>query len=181
MTDNRDPEKKSEAAIQSTEEFMAHAYAIEAEAEERYRDLATLMEAHNNTEVAALFKKLAEYEGAHAREVESRAAQMSLPALAPWEFKWSQAEAPELIDTLALHYLMSPQKALSLALDAEREAFDFFNDIAASASEPELSEVASKFAAEEQEHIRMIEEMIERLGPGEAHWDEDLDNPSAQG
>lgn len=181
MTENHDPSKTSELAIRSTEELMAHAFAIEAEAEERYRDLAVVMEVHNNTEVAALFEKLADYEGAHAREIESRAANMSLPELAPWQFKWSRAEAPELIDTLALHYRMSPQEALSLALDAERQAFNFFRDVAACASETRLAEVAGIFAAEEEEHIRMIEEMIQRLGPDEGSLDDDLDEPLAQG
>ena len=60
MTEDTHPEKEGKAAIQTTEELMAHAYAIEAEAEERYRELAIQMEVHNNTEVAALFRKLAE-------------------------------------------------------------------------------------------------------------------------
>ena len=181
MTEDRNSEKEKKAAIQTTEELMAHAYAIEAEAEERYRELATQMEVHNNPEVAALFRKLAEYEGEHAREIETRAADMSLPLLAPWEFKWSHAEAPELVDTLALHYLMSPQMVLSLALDAERQAFEFFSDVAATATETSLAEVARIFAAEEEDHIRMIEDMIERLGPTSTQWDEDLDTPLAQG
>ena len=181
MINDRNPEKSSKAAIRSTEELLAHAYAIEAEAEERYRELAIQMEVHNNTEVAALFRKLADYEGEHAREIEARAANMSLPSLAPWEYKWSHAEAPELVDTLALHYLMSPQMVLSLALDAERQAFDFFSDVAATATETGLSEIALIFAAEEKDHIRMIEDMIERLGPTSTEWDEDLDTPSAQG
>jgi rubrerythrin len=181
MIDDPNPTKESKVAIRSTEELLAHAYAIEAEAEERYRELAIQMEVHNNTEVAALFRKLADYEGEHAREIEARAAHMSLPSLAPWEFKWSHAEAPELVDTLALHYLMSPQMLLSLALDAERQALDFFSDVAATATETGLAEVALIFAAEEKEHIQMIEDMIERLGPTSTEWDEDLDPPSAQG
>lgn len=87
MSDDRDPEKAGNATVRSTEELMAHAYAIEAEAAERYDELATQMEVHNNLEVAALFRKLAEYEGAHAREIEERSAHLSLPVLAPWEFK----------------------------------------------------------------------------------------------
>lgn len=75
---------------------------------------------------------------------------------------------------------MSPQRVLVLALDAERQAFDFFNDVASTAAEAGLAEIALTFAAEEKEHIRMIEEMIERLGPESAQWDDDLDTPSAQ-
>ena len=181
MTKDEGPTQTEKEEIRSIEELMAHAYAIEAEAEERYRELAIQMEVHNNPEVAALFRKLAEFEGEHAREFEARAANMSLPTLAPWEFKWSHAEAPELVDTLALHYLMSPQMVLSLALDAERKAFEFFSDVSATATEIGLSEVARIFAAEEEEHIQMIEDMIVRLGPASTESDEDLDAPSAQG
>ena len=42
----------------TVEEFMAHAWAMEAEAAERYEELAEQMLAHHNGEVAALFTKL---------------------------------------------------------------------------------------------------------------------------
>ena len=41
---------------------MAHAYALEAEAAERYAEFAAAMENHNNREVAELFRKLARIE-----------------------------------------------------------------------------------------------------------------------
>lgn len=177
MTRKSDDSKVAPPAIGSVEELMAHAYAIEAEAEERYRDLAEQMEAHNNTDVAALFRRLADYEGEHAREIEARAAELSLPALAPWEFKWSDAEAPELVDTLSMHYLMSPHMALALALDAERRAFTFFRGLADAAVDPEIRQMAVGFAAEEEEHVRMIEDMLSTLPPPEPGWDDDPDPP----
>ena len=39
-------------------QLLAHAIALENEASERYADLADLMEAHNNYDVASLFKKM---------------------------------------------------------------------------------------------------------------------------
>ena len=162
MTPEQEPEKAS-AAIRSVEELVAHAYAIETEAEARYRELATQMELHNNREVAALFRELAKYEGQHASEIESRAVGMVLPALDPWEFKWPDAEAPEQIDTLSMHYLMSPNMVLAQARKAERRAFEFFRELAAAAMDRAISEMATAFAAEEKEHIRMIDAMLARL------------------
>lgn len=181
MTKDGGPAEAEKGEIGSVEELMAHAYAIEAEAEERYRELAIQMEVHNNPEVAALFRKLAEFEGEHAREIEARAGDMSLPSLAPWEFKWSHAEAPELVDTLSMHYLISPLRVLALALDAERKAFEFFSNVAEKSTDGPLSDIASVFATEEEEHIRMIEKMIERFTQTPDQPDEDPDSPLAQG
>ena len=178
MTGEREPAKPA-AAIRSVEELMAHAHAIEAEAEERYRELAIQMELHNNPEVAALFRKLEQYEGQHASEIETRAAGMTLPALDPWDYKWADAEAPELIDPLSMHYLILPRMVLSQALEAERRAFEFFDGLARATKDAEIAEMARRFAGEEQEHMRMIEELLATLEPPPADWDEDMDPPIA--
>ena len=180
MTPERAPATEP-AAIRSVAELMAHAHAIEAEAEARYRELAIQMELHNNPEVAALFRTLEKYEGQHASEIESRATGMSLPALDPWQFKWADAEAPELVDPLAMHYLMSPRMVLSQALEAERRAYEFFSKLAGTTSDPAISDMAATFAADEDEHIRMIEEMLATLEAPRPDWDDDPDPPLALG
>ncbi len=112
---------------------------------------------------------------------------MTLPALAPWEFKWPGREAPELIDTLAMHYLMSPQAALSLALEAESRAFDFFSELMTASDNAALCDMAAMLAAEEEEHIAMIEEMLAQYETPSTEWEDDfddlddLDEPIAQG
>ena len=55
--------------ILSIEELLSHAHRMEAEASERYAELADQMEVHNNDEVAALFRKLSEIEGKHIAQV----------------------------------------------------------------------------------------------------------------
>ena len=50
----------SDAGRSATENlavFFAHAHALELEAMERHQELADVMEAHNNTEAAAIFRK----------------------------------------------------------------------------------------------------------------------------
>ena len=178
MTPEREP-SKSLTTIQSIEELMAHAYAIEAEAEARYRVLAVQMEMHNNREVAALFRTLEKYEGQHAREIDARATGMSLPVPEPWEFKWADAESPELVDSLSMHYLMSPRMVLARALQAERQAFAFFNKLASSTTDPAISDMAKNFAADEQEHISMIKNLLAKLEYPPPDWDDDLDPPVA--
>ena len=48
---------------------MVHAYAMEAEAAERYAEFADSMEVHNNREVAELFRKLSRIEQRHADQI----------------------------------------------------------------------------------------------------------------
>ena len=86
------------AAINTIEEFLAHARALENESVDRYEELADVMEVHNNPEVAELFSKLAGYGRQHAAEVERLAAGMALPHIDPWDFKWIDGQGPESSD-----------------------------------------------------------------------------------
>jgi rubrerythrin len=174
-------ENKAAPDIASVPELMAHAYAIEAEAEERYLDLAGQMETHNNPEVAALFRKLAEYEGLHAQHILAEAPDITLPEIAPWDFKWLSAESPELVDLLEIHYLMTPQQALMLALAAEEAAFRFFDRLARNANDADIKKMAADFAEEEREHIQMVQAMLDKHRPPRPDWDEDLDPAISQG
>ena len=55
-------------------EFLAHAIAMEREAAERYLELADMMEAHNNLEVASLFRDMVRYSNMHGDSIVERAA-----------------------------------------------------------------------------------------------------------
>src|SRR6185295_12860268 len=48
------------AGMTSFADFMARAYSMEIEAQERYQQFAEQLETHNNPEVAQVFRKLAE-------------------------------------------------------------------------------------------------------------------------
>ena len=60
-------------SIRSTAEFFAQALAIEIEASDRYTLLAEQMEVHNNTEVAGVFRRMAQLEMQHHDEIRARA------------------------------------------------------------------------------------------------------------
>ena len=59
-------------------EFLAHAIAMEREAAERYLELADMMEAHNNLEVASLFRDMVRYSNMHGDSIVERAAYRDL-------------------------------------------------------------------------------------------------------
>jgi len=164
------------AASASIDAFMAQACALEAEAAERYAELAGLMEAHNNLDVAAVFAKLARIEGLHRDQI---LAKMGWPSPPPGEFRWETPEGPETTDFGDLHYLMQPWHALKLAEHNERRAAAFFERLAGRAElTPELRAEAAEMAAEEHEHVRLIEELLRRYPQPEPGWEEDLDPPN---
>lgn len=157
--------------------FYAHAIAMEREAAERYAELADQMQVHHNEEVTTLFRWLAGLEANHARELEARAAGMTMPRLKPWEYRWSDAEGPESTSYDTAHYLMTPQHALEAALANERRAREFFERYAESATDPEVRRLAAEIAIEEAEHARHVERALAKLGAPQSHWDHDLDPP----
>lgn len=161
----------------SVEDFMALAYAMEVEAAERYEELAELMLAHNNREVAALFARLARIEGRHRDQILERMG-WSRPPHTP-SFAWETPEAPETTDPGDLHYLMTAHHALKLAEHNERRAVEFFERFAPGRLPADVKSAAAQMAGEEREHVRLIEEWLAKVPPPEPGWDDDLDPPNA--
>jgi rubrerythrin len=61
--------------------------------------------------------------------------------------------------------LLTPHGALAIALQAERRALAFFEGVFATCHDPALRALAREMAAEEQEHVALIERMLERTPP----------------
>lgn len=165
------------AAIDTVEEFLAHARALENESVDRYDELADVMEVHNNLEVARLFRKLSEYGRKHAAEVEHCAENMTLPHIDPWDFRWVGDEGPESGDYAEVHYLMKPAHALQIAMRNETRGRDYYQLIADQSPNPEVRKLAQEFADEETEHVAMLQEWIDRTATPPEQWDEDPDPP----
>ena len=73
---------------------------------------------------------------------------------------------------------MRPWHALKLAEFNERRAAGFFEHLAAARVPAEVREAALEMAAEEREHVRLIEDWLARVPAPEPGWDEDLDPPA---
>ena len=170
-------ETKTGGGIASTEDLLAHALAMEIEAEDRYRELAGQMEVHNNPEVAALFQKLAEIEGRHAEQIRERTAEMNLPRISPWDFAWDTGPSPEAEAGGGAHYLMTPHHALQIALRNEEAARDFFRRLAEEARTEEVKRLAEEFAEDEAEHVDLVRQWLAKFPAPEEGWDEDPDPP----
>jgi rubrerythrin len=154
-------------------DFMARAYTMELEATERYALFADQLETHNNAEVARVFRKLAEIEALHARQILSQMKWPSLPAL-PAAYAWD-GEAPETAPFESVHYLMQPYHALEIALRCEIRAQQYYETIAREVDDAQVRLAAAELAAEEREHVALVRDWMRRVPQPSAEWDHDPD------
>ena len=114
----------------------------------------------------------------HVAQVEELSAEVELPNLAPWDFKWPGEDSPEGPDIHEAHYLMTPYHAIELALGGELRAAGFYHGVAESAAPAEVRELAARLAAEEDEYVVLLEGWLDRYTEPESGWDEDPDPPN---
>jgi rubrerythrin len=160
--------------IADLDTFLAYSIALEEEAAERHDELADMLDVHNNPDVAATFRKLAHYSRLHAQEIRDLAQDRKLPVIAPWDFGWESAEGPETGDIGDVSYLMNTAHALQLAMGNEQRAHDFYARISRESRVPEITVMAAEFAAEEKEHLDLLQAWINKTS---ASIDEEVFDP----
>jgi rubrerythrin len=148
--------------ITDLDTFLVYSITLEEEAAERHDELADMMGVHNNPEVAATFRKLAHYSRLHAQEIRDHAKGHDLPVIAPWDFGWENMEGPETGDITGVNYLMNNAQALQLAMGNEQRAFDFYDQISRASQVPEVAAMAAEFAAEEKEHLGLLQAWMDK-------------------
>jgi rubrerythrin len=164
------------AAPASLDEFMAQAIAMEYEAAGRYDELADVMETHNNVAVASLFRTMASIERKHATQLLAQMSWTQAPEVTPW---WGSpaAEGPETTPLGEVHYLMQPYHALVLAHASEQRAVEFFRMLAHSTSDVNVRRAALALAAEEREHVALVEQWLAKVSMPSPDWADDPDPP----
>ena len=162
--------------IDSVEEFLVHAMELEEASQYHYEELADTMEVHNNLEVAELFRKLANYSRLHAEEVHGKAADLELPQITPWDFKWKCPSAPEAFCMEDANYLMTTNQALEIALFNEIRGRDFYQEVADHTSSEAVRKLAVEMVEEENWHVEMLREWQAGIDAQEPQ--EDLDPPN---
>lgn len=161
--------------IRTEAEFFAVLYAMESAAAERYGDLAGQMEMHNNRPAADLFRRLAEIELRHAREVRERAAASGCTLDAqPRILDLGSVEQTAFEDA---HYLMTPHHALALALGNEEQAAAFFAELARTASSERVRQLAAEARDEELRHAARLRAWLADHPVPSQGWADDPDPP----
>ena len=159
------------------EAFMAQALAMEQEAVERYTEFADAMQAHNNTEVAALFRTMAGYEAKHAAEILQRMGWTEATAPRAGSEGWVDFEGPETVPIDEVHYLMQPWHALQLALEAEQRAAAFFGQLAEAATSDDVRQASLELQQEEIEHVALVRAWLAKVPQPDGDWADDPDPP----
>jgi rubrerythrin len=151
-------------------ELYAHSIAIEREAAERYSEFAERMSDLGNDVAAEIFATLARLEAEHLDELIKRTEGMALPQLAEHEYRWLDAGAPETAARELVFRLMTPRHALEIALASEKRAAAFFESMVLAAEDPMLRALATEMAADETDHIVMLEKLLETTPSPIVDW-----------
>lgn len=158
--------------------FLAHSVALEQEAAQRLYELADTMDVHNNQEVRDLLLELAGYSEHHALEVEARCQGRALPSLHAWEYSWPEEESPEVFHYARVHYLMTIEQALQVALEVEKNAQGFYEDVGKRSTNQVLIALAKSFAQEESEHVQAVLKRLQAVQTQAVNLDNtDFDPP----
>ena len=165
--------------LHSLDELFALANAMEQEAATRYEGFADEMRLQNKTDLAAVFTQLAAAEREHvdsvARWSQSRLGRAPDPALVRWE-------GPEIFDRetvaeIRTSRLLTPYRALSLAVRNEERAFAFWSYVAAFTEDSEIKKAAEAMANEELGHVSTLRKERRRA----YHREHDAARSSGQG
>ena len=144
--------------LRSLDELFALAYAMEQEAANQYAGLADDMTSQGRHDLAAVFTELAAAERDHVSGVtrwsQARLGKDPDPALVRWD-------APETFDAqtateMKASRLMTPYRALAMAVRNEERAFAFWSYLAAYSHDPEIKKAAEAMAQEELGHVATL-------------------------
>ncbi|RDD62066.1 ferritin family protein [Ferruginivarius sediminum] len=148
-----DPEKRYEIPDRAT--LFARARGMERESAERYGELAEAMQRAGNTSVAGIFRRLEHEEMKHDEAIVGWA-EAEIGDIPAAEYAW-ETEVPDS-DPLegADPYLLTPYRALSIAVHNEERAFAHYSYVAANAVDADTRRLAEELAAEELEHAAIL-------------------------
>lgn len=143
--------------LHSLDEFFAVAHAIESDAVARYSETARLLRDQGEYALAAVFERLAESERGHVAQIDTWAEHRSaIPpekTALPWAIPDTHDAPPA---ELARSKLLTPYRALAIAVRHEERAFAFWTYIAAHAERADVKEAAERMALEELEHLSIL-------------------------
>ncbi|WP_245593386.1 ferritin-like domain-containing protein [Azospirillum halopraeferens] len=146
-----------DTALETVDELLAFAMAMEEEAVRRYTQLAELMERRGDGRTAAVFRAMCEEERDHVAGVAAWAHRLNRPRPAGGAFVWRLP--PEIAaswEELTGSVTVTPYRALALAVLNEMRAFACYGYIAARAARPDVRARAGELAAEELGHAERL-------------------------
>lgn len=139
--------------IVNLEALVGLANAIEAEAVARYGQLAATMEARGEAATAAVFRDMQAFEASHVESVARLASRLQQKVPPAEGFTWLlPPEIAESWETVQHSALLTPYRALAIAVTNEERAFALYSYLAAHAEDAEVAQQAEALAREELSH-----------------------------
>ena len=150
------------AEIRGVDDLMDIAVAMEREAEQRYRQLAAEMDRQQELELADVFAELAVLEGEHEAGLRRWAEREGWRKPVPAQFSWQLPETFGSEADGAEARVLTPYRALSIAVRNEERAFSFYSYLAALSPNDRVRERAEALAREELNHVAQLRALRRR-------------------
>lgn len=145
------------AAIADARQLMDIAVGMEHEAARRYGQLARSMEMAGEADLADLFARLAELERSHEEGLGRWAEREGIVGVVAVDFGWRMPETFDVDGDEVL--VLTPYKALAVAVRNEERAFAFFTYLSAMAPDDRVRSLAESLAREELAHVAQLRAM----------------------
>jgi rubrerythrin len=144
--------------VRSLEELLAIGHAIKAEAANRYAELAERMHALSNESVAAVFRRLSHDAHEDVLTFDLRARERLGKSPDPTAMRWALPKTcdEEAAGEMSSSRLLTPYRALSLAVRDAEGAFIFWSYLAAEAKGAEVRQLAEAIAQQELDHVASL-------------------------
>ncbi len=155
------------------------AVLIEEEARDRYQELAAQMENQHTVEAAGFFHQMVQNEAKHGQELAARRRELfgDAPRRVDRSLLW-EVEAPGYE---TVHALMTLREALTVALEAEVKAFQFFSGALETPVADPVRRLFEELRDEEIVHQDLVKKELSRLPPDPGLSPDDFaDEPVAQ-
>ncbi|HEX6959412.1 MAG TPA: ferritin family protein [Ferrovibrio sp.] len=159
-----------EMGVASLTELIGIAHALEAESVRRYELLAGEMKRLGALDTAATFRLLLKEEQGHIDAVESWAADLHETVPSTASFTWRlPPDIASSWDEVSGSALLTPYRALSIAVTNEERAFAYYTYIAAHTDNPRIARAAEEMAQEELRHATHLRQFRRRAYHQERH------------
>ena len=163
--------------IGSAADFFAHLIALKHDGQERLQMLSDCLMEHNNPQAAHVFDSMLGQVNDNIAELESMAAGLDLPEIAPWEYQWNELADCDCNCFEQAHYQMSGRESLHLALSNEQRNLEFLQWVNQQVSHPEVRQLSQQLLEIEQAFLSRVRYELESEVEDEAVV-EDLDPPN---
>ena len=156
------------------------AISIEEEAKDRYDEFVRQVGGGRYPgDAADMFRLMAGYEEKHCAELAARRRQLF--GTTPRRVTTDGIDDVEAPDRGQPRVFMSARQAMEVALSSEEKAHAFFDDALPHVTDPKVKALFEELRKEEEDHIRLVRQRIEKLPPGPDVEDDEADEPGSDG